>query len=1121
MADSKSSKTLSQILKAEFELEVRKSVELQDLASKVRIRDSTPWNLMATVKDTPEAEVSIDLDDDELYLSCNCDYVQEFGEGCEHLWATILLAEQNQLLKKVVECSELNVVLLDETDQWNPDEEIDEDPDFYELEPRDRWPKPNATRPNDKSTKHAKKKKKKLQKNQSNDWSRAFAQIQQMASRTGAYVGSTGWDKDKQLVYILDAYRSAGHAHLSLDLAHQERKKDGDWGKPKFHSISHDQVEQFTSEPDASIVSLLYGAQQNRGYAYYGSDSRFNLTAKQIHLLAPLLNQAGRLFVRFGPKKEEISPITWDEGAPWQFRLQVSRSDDGKNYQVTGWLHRGDEKQSITQARAVTANVVFWDDRCASVEAAPGMHAWATTLCKEKALQVSAKKRDALMRDLLLTPEAPPVDFPEELRVTEERPAARPKLVIRAPKRAYEHMLTAVLAFEYADHSIPYSKRERGHYDAATRRFLVRDQEAETAAVRLLHKLGFRERRSFYNPDADFELTPRLLPKITLALLQAGWSVEAEGKLYRRSGDIQIEVTSGIDWFDLEGKAQFDDQIVPLPRLLQALKKGEKTVQLDDGTFGMVPEEWLKKYGMLADLGSVEGEHVRFTRRQTGILDALLAAMPEATCDDAFRQAAKELRSFEGIKPVDPPATFSGTLREYQREGLGWLEFLERFSFGGCLADDMGLGKTVQVLAMLAGRAQTDRRQKKLPTLIVAPRSLVFNWKQEAARFASHLKVLDHTGLGRGKSAEGFADWDIILTTYGTLRRDVLLFKEAKFDYCILDEAQVVKNASTDQSKAVRLIDADHRLVLSGTPIENHLGELWSLFEFLNPGMLGRASLFQHAGTARNPDTETREILAKGLRPFILRRTKQQVAKDLPAKTEQTLYCELEPEQRKLYDELRDHYRQSLLKTIDSIGMNRAKIQVLEALLRLRQAACHPFLVDKKSKDAPSAKLDVLFPYLQEAMAEGQKTLVFSQFTSFLGIVRSMLDREGLAYEYLDGKTRNRQAKVERFQNDPDCKLFLISLKAGGVGLNLTAAEYVFLLDPWWNPAVEAQAIDRTHRIGQTKPVFAYRIIAKDTVEEKVLELQNTKRNLADAILNADNSTLSSLKREDLEMLLS
>ena len=295
---------------------------------------------------------------------------------------------------------------------------------------------------------------------------------------------------------------------------------------------------------------------------------------------------------------------------------------------------------------------------------------------------------------------------------------------------------------------------------------------------------------------------------------------------------------------------------------------------------------------------------------------------------------------------------------------------------------------------------------------------------------------------------------------------------------CILDEAQASRTPSTEQAKATRLLQANHRLALSGTPIENHLGELWSLFEFLNPGMLGAGFGVQaRRRRPRNPDAETRAILAKGLRPFILRRTKQQVAKDLPEKTEQTLYCELEPQQRKLYDELRDHYRQTLLKTIETVGMNRAKIQVLEALLRLRQAACHPGLIDKKTTGEPSAKLDVLFRRLKE-VDRGR-----AQDTGLLAVHQLAGDRprparrgRTIPYEYLDGKTRNRQEKVERFQNDPECKLFLISLKAGGVGLNLTAAEYVFLLDPWWNPAVEAQAIDRTHRIGQTRPVFAYRI---------------------------------------------
>jgi SNF2 family DNA or RNA helicase len=297
------------------------------------------------------------------------------------------------------------------------------------------------------------------------------------------------------------------------------------------------------------------------------------------------------------------------------------------------------------------------------------------------------------------------------------------------------------------------------------------------------------------------------------------------------------------------------------------------------------------------------------------------------------------------------------------------------------------------------------------------------------------------------------------------------------------------------------------------------LGELWSLFEFLNPGMLGGASVFGSVG--RNPDAATRGLLARALRPFILRRTKGQVAKELPAKTEQTIYCDLESKERKLYTELRDYYRSRLLHNASDDGSGRFKFEVLEALLRLRQAACHPALIDKQKIDEPSAKLDTLLAQLDQVMEEDHKILVFSQFTSLLAIVRNRLDKDKVPYAYLDGRTRDRQARVEQFQNDPEVKLFLISLKAGGLGLNLQAAEYVYLLDPWWNPAVEAQAIDRAHRIGQTRQVFAYRLIARDTVEEKVLELQQSKRDLADAIISADNSLLHNLTREDLELLLS
>jgi SNF2 family DNA or RNA helicase len=301
--------------------------------------------------------------------------------------------------------------------------------------------------------------------------------------------------------------------------------------------------------------------------------------------------------------------------------------------------------------------------------------------------------------------------------------------------------------------------------------------------------------------------------------------------------------------------------------------------------------------------------------------------------------------------------------------------------------------------------------------------------------------------------------------------------------------------------------------------VENHLGELWSLFEFLNPGALGSASFVGAAGSAGRNDDGMLEVVARAVRPFILRRTKDQVASELPERTEQTIYCDLETEQRALYNELRDHYRAALLGQVARDGLSRSKLQILEALLRLRQAACHPGLIDQSRSDAASAKLDVLVPRLQELVDEGHKVIVFSQFTSFLALLRPRLEEARLAYEYLDGRTRDREARVRRFQ-ETDCPLFLVSLKAGGLGLNLTAAEYVFLLDPWWNPAVEAQAIDRAHRIGQRRPVFAFRLIARDTVEEKVLELQASKRKLADAIVRADESLIRDLRKEDLELLL-
>jgi superfamily II DNA or RNA helicase len=817
-----------------------------------------------------------------------------------------------------------------------------------------------------------------------------------------------------------------------------------------------------------------------------------------------------------GAGDRDPAPLTWDEGEPWTLWLQVTESP--REYTITGSLRRGGERMAVGDPLVLSGGGILVTGSAAARFEHGGAFSWAVALREEAEVKVPRAAGPDLIARLLRVPRLPKLDLPPSLRFEQVPGIPRPHLTLRRSRAALSaDQLSAALAFAYEGALVGAVEPASGVLLPEARRFLLRDAAAESAAVQLLRDVGFSDAPGFSDDSVGrFMIAARRMPAAVRALVEAGWHVDAAGQVFRSGTAFRVGIASGIDWFDLRVEAAFGDRRAALPELLEALRRGEATVRLDDGSFGLLPEAWLKQLGMLADLGAVKDGGLRYTRSQAGLLDALLAAQPETTCDEGFAAAREELRRFEGIKPVDEPEGFQGALRPYQRDGLGWLHFLRQFRFGGCLADDMGLGKTVQVLALLESR----RERRAAPSLVVVPRSLVFNWMQEAQRFAPRLRVLDHSGAARETSAAAFDGYDVVLTTYGTLRRDVAALCDVPFDYVILDEAQAIKNAATQSAKAVRLLRAEHRLALSGTPVENHVGELWSLFEFLNPGMLGRGTLFRGMD-ARDPGGESRRAVGRALRPFILRRSKEQVAADLPAKLEQTLYCDLLPRDRRRYDGLRDHYRASVLERVERDGLTRARMHVLEALLRLRQAACHYGLIDKSKTGEPSAKLDVLLPQLQEVIEEGHKALVFSQFTSLLAVVRERLDGLGVRYEYLDGRTRDRQARVDRFQGDPECRLFLVSLKAGGLGLNLTAAEYVFLLDPWWNPAVEAQAVDRAHRIGQTRAVFAFRLIARDTVEEKVLQLQESKRSLARDLISGDDSLVRSLTREDLERLLS
>ncbi len=944
--------------------------------------------------------------------------------------------------------------------------------------------------------------------------------------------------KRPAMYYVLDAPSTLNQNQVVITLARRHRRPGSDRAslKPWWHSPTAAGDARVEPE-DRELLAVLALAQssgsnpdasEGAGNGVPNGINRFVLRPELQAEVVERLCRTNRCRLRRTEDEDDPPALRWDDGPPWEFWIDIKLADpSAKRWNWRGTLRRGrgdrgEDRMDLAEPLVLLPGLVVQGIGRASRFDDAGIYLWMARLRHEKEMSLPETQQDTMLGRILGDARVGPSRLLEGLRLEEVDLPPRPSLIVRTPRQNWaSDNLIAELEFNYDGVRVASFPPGRVAVQTDRRRAIRRDVAAEQAAKETLFEMGFKEAKDFRVDPGTMEVSPKKVPGATKDLVAAGWHVEAEGVLIRQASEFKLAITSGIDWLELGGQVDFGGQGVPLPQILDAARRGVDMIPLGDGSMGMLPEDWLKKYGLLIDQGVTDEDgNLRFDMSQAGLLDALLAAQPEIRCDTGFAKVRKQLHAFEGVEPLDAPPGFQGDLRPYQQEGLGWLDYLRKFEFGGILADDMGLGKTIQVLALLQRRRA--RRQSKGPSLIVVPRSLVFNWLQEAEKFTPRLRVLDYTGPGRHALRERFGDYDLIVTTYGTMRSDVVELSQIEFDYAILDEAQAIKNAESQSAKAARLLKARHRLAMSGTPIENHLGELWSIFEFLNPGMLGTASVFKkHAGGIQGQDEQARVLLAKALKPFILRRTKRQVVKDLPEKFEQNLYCDMEAGQRKMYEELLSHYRAALLRK-DAKELKTSKIEVLEALLRLRQASCHPGLIDSERVTDPSAKLDMLMYQMEEVIDEGHKVLVFSQFTSFLAIVKSRLEKEGLTYEYLDGRTRNREERVERFQNDPSIPIFLISLKAGGLGLNLTAAEYVYLLDPWWNPAVEAQAIDRSHRIGQTQQVFAYRLICRDTVEQKILDLQQRKRELADAILDSDNrNIIRALTRDDLEFLLS
>jgi len=681
------------------------------------------------------------------------------------------------------------------------------------------------------------------------------------------------------------------------------------------------------------------------------------------------------------------------------------------------------------------------------------------------------------------------------------------------------------LSFKYGKHKllgrnrVPVSVTIEKHEDDYIFHRVTRKAEGEKNFLHTLQKLGL--------PMKDFIVAvPKSeafswLNENRVNLLNLGFEVSQpqsnDKKYFVGKAVIEVEVKENIDWFDIHARIRFGEFEIPFKELRKLILKKKVEFKLPNGEIAIIPEAWLTRYADLFALSETEGDKEKPVLRKYHL--NLIKELEEGNLAKVhLSEKLRSLNSFSGIKNYPLPIGFKGELRPYQKAGYNWLRFLNEYKLGGCLADDMGLGKTVQTLALLLAEKEAEHG----PTLLIMPTSLIYNWEMEAAKFTPELKVLNYTGTLRNKDIKRFEKYDIVLTSYGITRLDIELFQKFYFNYVILDESQVIKNPSSNIAKAVRELKSRHKLVLTGTPLENTTMDLWSQMSFINPGLVGTQTYFRQEfqiPIEKKGDESKSKKLNAVIKPFVLRRHKSQVATELPEKVENIQYCEMTPEQEKRYEEVKSYYRGKILDLIDKEGMGQSRFMILEGLTKLRQLANHPKMIEP-SYSGDSGKMEDITHMLENAMAEGHKVLVFSQFVKHLNLVQHYLRAHKIDYAYLDGASIDRREQVERFNKDPKIKAFLISIKAGGLGLNLTEADYVFILDPWWNPAVEAQAIDRAHRIGQKRKVFTYKFITRNSVEEKILLLQQKKLKLTHDLIVTEESIMKQLTRDDIYQML-
>lgn len=857
------------------------------------------------------------------------------------------------------------------------------------------------------------------------------------------------------------------------------------------------------------------------------------------HKIATFLSllSKGRKFY-FGEDQEKLSILP----TPAKPILKVNKGTSNGTVDLSVKYRVFDELYDLTKNNVIVENPLWVrnDDVIFEIEQHEIFRKWP--MLKKGTFSLSANQaHDFLFNQVPRLKQEIEVDVAQNINIKQSNKNIKPQFHIDLELDTKKIVITPKV--RYGDQDVPLFKEVKNDYlffeqgKESGGEYIKRDLEKETRAKTMLTQANpaLKDKRPHslqlkFNKDPEycFNLLLEIMDSLPTQWQWNGLEDITKQQIYTKKWSIKFDI-----------QLNDDDNIVVIPvfkiqdiyismfDLFKSKNKLKKVVHLqEDNSLAVLSSDICDFFEYYIEKGAIDKsrEFLILHAGDASDLERRIAMLSDvhplkANWDEGSSKLCRALQNFMGVEKVELDSDFEGDLRHYQQDGVNWVNFLKRFGFGGILADDMGLGKTIQTIAFL-----NQEKNTKVPSLVVCPTSVVENWMREAHKFAPHLKVIALVGKNRAENFKNTNDYDLVITSYPLIQRDLEEYCKRKWHYLVMDEAQKVKNHRTKTHEAFCKIKAKHKLALSGTPIENRLMELWSIFQIIMPGFLMSQNAFKRYWAQpieKANDQDRKSELKQKLMPFILRRTKDQVLTELPPKTETLHYCELTEKQKMLYKEVAEYSKSEIFKNIDSKGVEKSYFSILTALLRLRQICCHPSLVSKDMKTPldESGKIQELFPLLEEIIEEGHRILLFSQFVEMLQLIQGGINENGWDSVYLDGSTKNRQAVIDDFQENDNIKIFLLSLKAGGVGINLTAADYVIHFDPWWNPAVENQATDRAHRIGQLNPVFVYRMITRDTIEEKIHNMQQKKKELADSVITDETSWLKRLSLSDIENL--